>query len=200
MKLVLVNQRCGDSRTIVIKGWLKGLLSLCLLGAPVAMGLGYQLALADESSHLVASEEHGPRDPGGSDHADSLAPDWNETTPARAYGAAAAWVSGTDAGSTSAQVLSDSWRPAWAAQWYHRWQIDLLTGTFVAMMSPGGVELLTAFQLPEWRPDTIHVTDLPSPALALAAALPTATPAPVQGAYPHGRLIDPASYVRRTYR
>src|SRR5690554_6646346 len=62
MKLVLVNQRYGHSRTIVIKGWLKGLLSLCLLGAPVALGLGYQLAVANENSRLVVSHEQGAPD------------------------------------------------------------------------------------------------------------------------------------------
>lgn len=54
MKLILVNQRYGHSRTIVIKGWLKGLLSLCLLGAPVALGyMGYHLALAN---HVVSEK------------------------------------------------------------------------------------------------------------------------------------------------
>jgi len=46
MKVVLVNERYGHTRTYVIRGWLKGLLSLCLLGAPVALGyLGYQLSV-----------------------------------------------------------------------------------------------------------------------------------------------------------
>ena len=57
MKLILVNQRYGHTRTIVIRGWMKGLLSLCLLGAPVALGyLGYELALADSSNALVSQE------------------------------------------------------------------------------------------------------------------------------------------------
>ncbi len=47
MKIILVDQRHGRSRTIVLRGWLKSVLSLCLLGAPVALGfLGYQLAIA----------------------------------------------------------------------------------------------------------------------------------------------------------
>lgn len=47
MKIILVDQRHGRSRTIVLKGWLKSALSLCLLGAPVALGfLGYQLAIS----------------------------------------------------------------------------------------------------------------------------------------------------------
>ncbi len=57
MKLILVNQRYGHSRTIVIKGWLKGLLSLCLLGAPVALGyMGYHLALANSANHIVSEK------------------------------------------------------------------------------------------------------------------------------------------------
>ena len=47
MKIILVNQRHGHSRTIILKGWAKGLLSICLLGAPVALGFfGYELAVA----------------------------------------------------------------------------------------------------------------------------------------------------------
>lgn len=50
MKLILVDQHHGHSKTIVLKGWLKGLLSLCLLGTPVALGyFGYQLAVSQES-------------------------------------------------------------------------------------------------------------------------------------------------------
>ena len=56
MKLILVDQHHGHSKTIVLKGWLKGLLSLCLLGTPVALGyFGYQLAVSQESR--VFSEE-----------------------------------------------------------------------------------------------------------------------------------------------
>lgn len=47
MKVIVINERHGQSKTIVIKGWLKGLLSVCLLGAPAALGyLGYHLALS----------------------------------------------------------------------------------------------------------------------------------------------------------
>ena len=53
MKLILVNQRHGHTRTVILKGWMKGLLSICLLGAPVALGyLGYQLAISGTSSLL----------------------------------------------------------------------------------------------------------------------------------------------------
>jgi len=47
MKIILVDQRHGHSRTIILKGWAKGLLSVCLLGVPVALGFfGYELAVA----------------------------------------------------------------------------------------------------------------------------------------------------------
>ena len=50
MKVILVDQRHGHTKTIVLKGWLKGLLSVCLLGAPVALGyFGYQLAVAQDA-------------------------------------------------------------------------------------------------------------------------------------------------------
>lgn len=56
MKVILVDQRHGHTKTIVLKGWLKGLLSLCLLGAPVALGyFGYQLAVS-QSSRIVTEE------------------------------------------------------------------------------------------------------------------------------------------------
>lgn len=56
MKVILVDQRHGHTKTIVLKGWLKGLLSVCLLGAPVALGyFGYQLAVAQDSQ--VITEE-----------------------------------------------------------------------------------------------------------------------------------------------
>lgn len=55
MKLILVDQRHGQTRTIVLKGWLKGLLSLCLLGTPVAFGyFGYQLAVSTENPAFTA--------------------------------------------------------------------------------------------------------------------------------------------------
>ncbi|MEC7460095.1 MAG: M23 family metallopeptidase [Pseudomonadota bacterium] len=54
MKLILVNQRHGHTRTVILKGWMKGLLSICLLGAPVALGyLGYQLAISGTASFLT---------------------------------------------------------------------------------------------------------------------------------------------------
>ena len=54
MKVILIDQRHGHTKTIVLKGWLKGLLSLCLLGAPVALGyFGYQLAVSQNSRMLT---------------------------------------------------------------------------------------------------------------------------------------------------
>lgn len=56
MKVILVDQRHGHTKTIVLKGWLKGFLSLCLLGAPVALGyFGYQLAISQNS--IIFNEE-----------------------------------------------------------------------------------------------------------------------------------------------
>ncbi|NKB34182.1 MAG: peptidoglycan DD-metalloendopeptidase family protein [Pseudomonadales bacterium] len=47
MKLILVDQRHGHTKTIILKGWLKGLLSVVLLVAPMALGyFGYQLAVS----------------------------------------------------------------------------------------------------------------------------------------------------------
>ncbi len=53
MKVILVDQRDGQTRTIILRGWLKGLLSVCLVGAPAALFyLGYQSAGADQANML----------------------------------------------------------------------------------------------------------------------------------------------------
>jgi hypothetical protein len=58
MRVILVNKRYGHTQTYVIKGWLKGLLSLCLLGAPVALGyLGYQLSV-QSGDQIYAQQQH----------------------------------------------------------------------------------------------------------------------------------------------
>lgn len=60
MKVILVDQRHGHTRTIVLKGWLKGLLSICILGAPVAFGyLGYEFAVSQDKQEyaLESSQE-----------------------------------------------------------------------------------------------------------------------------------------------
>ena len=55
MKVILVDQRHGHTKTIILKGWLKGLLSICLLGAPVALGyFGYQLAVSQNTRIFTA--------------------------------------------------------------------------------------------------------------------------------------------------
>lgn len=55
MKVILVDQRHGHTKTIVLKGWLKGLLSLCLLGTPLALGyFGYQLAVSQNPGIVTA--------------------------------------------------------------------------------------------------------------------------------------------------
>ena len=56
MKLILVDHRHGLTKTIVLKGWFKGLLSILLLGTPVALGyFGYQLAISQDS--VIFTEE-----------------------------------------------------------------------------------------------------------------------------------------------
>ncbi|MCY4265929.1 MAG: M23 family metallopeptidase, partial [Gammaproteobacteria bacterium] len=56
MKIIFVDQRHGNTRTLVLKGWVKGLLSLCLLGAPVALGYcGYLLAISHNAD--IVTEE-----------------------------------------------------------------------------------------------------------------------------------------------
>ena len=50
MKLILVDERHGHTKTIVLKGWLKGLLTLVLIVAPVALVyFGYQIAVSQNA-------------------------------------------------------------------------------------------------------------------------------------------------------
>lgn len=56
--MILVEIQQGHTRTCVLKGWLRGILSLCLLGAPMALGyFGYQLALSGGSSNAAVKDE-----------------------------------------------------------------------------------------------------------------------------------------------
>ena len=51
MKLIFVDQHHGQTKTIVLKGWLKGVLSVCLIVAPASLiYLGYQVSSSDEES------------------------------------------------------------------------------------------------------------------------------------------------------
>ncbi len=70
MKVILVHQRHGLTRTYVITGWLKGLLSLCLLVAPVALTyLGYQLSVQVQSGDPVVAQSLSSTGSGADDHA-----------------------------------------------------------------------------------------------------------------------------------
>src|SRR5690606_25618032 len=45
MKIIIVDEKHGASRSVVLKGWMRLGLSLCLLGLPVVLGYyGFQLA------------------------------------------------------------------------------------------------------------------------------------------------------------
>ena len=58
MKLIFIDQRHGQSRSLELKGWLRALLSLCLLGTPVGLGyFGYQLAAGQGQNPLVFNQQ-----------------------------------------------------------------------------------------------------------------------------------------------
>ncbi len=60
MKIILVDQRHGHTKTIVLKGWAKGLLSVMLLGVPVALGyLGFELAVTRNPQVYNEKTAHG---------------------------------------------------------------------------------------------------------------------------------------------
>jgi murein DD-endopeptidase MepM/ murein hydrolase activator NlpD len=51
MKLIFVDQHHGQTKTIVLRGWLKGVLSVCLIAAPASLiYLGYQFSSSDEEN------------------------------------------------------------------------------------------------------------------------------------------------------
>lgn len=56
MKIIIVDEHHGASKSVVVKGWMRLGLSLCLLGLPVVLGYyGYQLAEA-RSTQLQRDE------------------------------------------------------------------------------------------------------------------------------------------------
>ena len=56
MKLILIDQHHGQTKTVVLKGWMKGVLSFCFLGAPVALGyFGFQFSVL-HNGNLISSE------------------------------------------------------------------------------------------------------------------------------------------------
>jgi murein DD-endopeptidase MepM/ murein hydrolase activator NlpD len=45
MKIIIVDQKHGETKTLVFKGWTRALLTVCLLGIPVVLGYyGYQFS------------------------------------------------------------------------------------------------------------------------------------------------------------
>lgn len=47
MKIIIVDQKHGETKTLVLKGWTRTLLTICLLGLPVLLGYyGYQFSAA----------------------------------------------------------------------------------------------------------------------------------------------------------
>lgn len=58
MKLLLIDAKHGQSKSLELKGWLRALLSLCLLGTPVGLGyFGYHLAAGQTQGPLVFSQQ-----------------------------------------------------------------------------------------------------------------------------------------------
>ena len=46
MKIIIVDEQHGDTRSLVLRGWARVGLTVCLLGLPIVLGyLGYQLAM-----------------------------------------------------------------------------------------------------------------------------------------------------------
>ena len=56
MKIILVDEKHGASRSLVVRGWVKAALGLCLLGFPVLLGY-YGFQLAETRQIRVAKDE-----------------------------------------------------------------------------------------------------------------------------------------------
>ena len=53
MKVILIDQHHGHTKTVILRGWLKGLLSFCFLGAPFAIGyFGFQLSISHNEDYV----------------------------------------------------------------------------------------------------------------------------------------------------
>ncbi len=53
MKVILIDQHHGRTKTVILRGWLKGLLSFCFLGAPFALGyFGFQLSISQNGAYV----------------------------------------------------------------------------------------------------------------------------------------------------
>lgn len=58
MKLLFIDPRHGNSRTLELKGWLRAFVSLCLIGTPVGLGyFGYHLAAGQGQGALVFNQQ-----------------------------------------------------------------------------------------------------------------------------------------------
>lgn len=171
MKVILVDQHHGHTRTIVLKGWLKGLLSLCILGAPVALGyLGYQVAVSGNGQQytLTSTAEHADKAEAQAD--ESLQPPQQETvtytyTPHQFL---------QDSGELEPQVADRAQqRNGYIARFEH-------SDKFLA--SAG---------------DVVRQGQL----IELASNVGRSTGPWINfKVYRHGRVVDPASYIQRTER
>ena len=53
MKVILIDQHHGRTKTVILRGWLKGVLSFCFLGAPFALGyFGFQLSISHNGAYV----------------------------------------------------------------------------------------------------------------------------------------------------
>ena len=53
MKVILIDQHHGRTKTVILRGWLKGVLSFCFLGAPFALGyFGFQLSISHNGDYV----------------------------------------------------------------------------------------------------------------------------------------------------
>jgi len=53
MKVILIDQHHGRTKTVILRGWLKGVLSFCFLGAPFALGyFGFQLFISQNGDYM----------------------------------------------------------------------------------------------------------------------------------------------------
>jgi len=170
MKVILVDQRHGHTRTIVLKGWLKGLLSLCILGAPVAFGyLGYQVSVAGNGQQYALATAADPVDEADSPTDAQQAPAQGTVTFTYTQHQ---FLPASDE-LTSPKVDRSQQRSGYIARFEH-------SDRFLASVG----DVIRQGQLVELASDT---------GIATGSHIQS-------DLYRHGRVVDPAAYLQRTER
>ena len=175
MKVIFVDQRHGHTRTVVLKGWLKGLLSLCILGAPVALGyLGYQVAISGNGQQYILNTAADATAPEPADEAEAQAGSLQQSRQQTVTYTYTPHQFLHESSSLEAQVFDRAQqRNGYIAQFDHADGFPASAG-----------DVIRQGQIIELASNTALLSRSDSHF----------------SVYRHGRIVDPASYIQRTER